>query len=70
MAENPKRRLSLADIRIAPASPLSSLGDVREAVSKLNGGDAAGVCIISTAMLKGGGEAMIHGLHAVLSIFC
>ncbi|KAG0713587.1 hypothetical protein GWK47_015881 [Chionoecetes opilio] len=44
-----------------------SLDDVREAVAKLKGGKAAGVCNISAELLKAGVEAMIRGLHAVLT---
>ena len=72
MAEPPTRQLSLAGVAIAAADPPvdetpPSLAEVREAVNKLKGGKAAGVCNVSAEMLKGGGEAMIHGLHAVLS---
>ncbi|KAG0722447.1 hypothetical protein GWK47_005983 [Chionoecetes opilio] len=44
-----------------------SLDEVREAVAKLRGGKAAGVCNISAELLKARGEAMIRGLHAVLT---
>ncbi|KAG0728620.1 Monocarboxylate transporter 9 [Chionoecetes opilio] len=44
-----------------------SLDEVREAVAKLKGGKAAGVCNISAELLRDGGEAMIRGLHAVLT---
>ncbi|KAG0720925.1 LINE-1 retrotransposable element ORF2 protein [Chionoecetes opilio] len=44
-----------------------ALDEVREAVAKLRGGKAAGVCNISAELLKAGGEAMIRGLHAVLA---
>ena len=37
------------------------------AVSKLKGGKAAGVCDIAGALQKAGGEAMIQGLHRVLT---
>ena len=33
----------------------------------MRGGKAAGICNISAVLLKGGGEAMIRGLHAVLT---
>ena len=33
----------------------------------MKGGKAAGICIISAELLKTGGEAMICGLHAVLT---
>ena len=43
-------------------------GDVKEAVAKLRGGKAAaGICNISAELLKAGREAMIRGLHAVLT---
>lgn len=72
VAEPPNRQLPLAGVQVAPADPPlvdtpPSLTEVREAVSKLKCGKAAGVCNISAEMLKAGGEAMIHGLHAVLS---
>ncbi|KAG0730476.1 Transposon TX1 uncharacterized protein [Chionoecetes opilio] len=54
-----------ADPPIDESAP--SLDEVREAVAKLKGGKAAGVCNISAELLKAGGEAMIHGLHAVLT---
>lgn len=44
----------------------SSLAEVKEAARTLKGGKVAAVCDI-TAMLKTRGEAMIHGLHPVLS---
>ena len=40
---------------------------VKEAVAKLRGGKAAGICNISAELLKAGGEATIRGLHAVLT---
>ena len=69
--EPPSRQLSLAGVQMAAADPPvdeapPSLTEVREAVSKLKCGKAAGVCNISGELLKAGGEAMIHGLHAVL----
>ncbi len=72
MAEPPSRRLSMAAVEIAAADPPvdeipPSLAEMREAVNKLKGGKAAGVCNISAEMLKAGGEAMIHSLHAVLT---
>ena len=36
-------------------------------VAKLRGGKAADICNISAEMLKAGGEAMIRGLHTVLT---
>ena len=40
----------------------------REAVAKLRSGNAAGICNISAELVKAGGEAMIRGLHAVLTV--
>ncbi len=74
MAEPPSRRLSLAceeipaaDLKVDEIPPF--LAEVREAVNKLKGGKAAGVCNISAEMLKAVGETMIHGLHALLTAF-
>ena len=54
-----------------PDPPISedppSLAEVREAVGKLKGGKAPGVCGIPGELLKAGGESVIHGLHAVLT---
>ncbi|KAG0718623.1 Transient receptor potential channel pyrexia [Chionoecetes opilio] len=55
-----------ADTPIDETAP--SLDEVREAVAKLRGGKAAGICNISAELLKHGGEAMIRGLHAVLTV--
>ena len=44
-----------------------SIYDVKEAVAKLREGNAACVCNISAELLKAGDEAMIRGLHAVLT---
>ncbi len=44
-----------------------SLDEVRKAVADLKGGKVPGGCNISVELLKAGGEAMIHGLHAVLT---
>lgn len=68
----PSGQFSLAGVQMAAADPPvdetpPSLTEVREAVSKLKCGKAAGVCNISGELLKAGGEAMIHGLHAVLT---
>ena len=41
--------------------------DFKEAVEKLRGGKAAGICNISAELLKAGGEIMIRGLHVVLT---
>ena len=54
-----------ADPTINKAAP--SLDEVKEAVARLRGGKAAGICNISAKLLKGGGEAMIRELHAVLT---
>ena len=54
-----------ADPPIDETAP--SIDDVKEAVAKLRGGKAAGICNISAELLKAGSEAMIHGLHAVLT---
>ena len=66
-------RLQTTGLQMAqPDPPINeappSLDEVREAVSKLKGRKAAGVCNISVELLKAGGEAMIHGLHAVLTV--
>ena len=55
-----------ADPPINEAAP--SIDEVKEAVAKLKDGKAAGICNISAKLLKAGGEAMIHGLHAVLTV--
>ena len=47
-----------------------SIGDVKEAVAKLEGGKAASVCNISTELLKAGAVASSRGLHAVLTAVC
>ena len=36
-------------------------------MAKLRVGKTAGICNISVELLKAGGEAMIRGLHAVLT---
>ena len=53
------------DPSINEATP--SIDEVKEAVTKLRDGKAAGICNISAELLKAGGEAMIRGLHAVLT---
>ncbi|KAG0716086.1 hypothetical protein GWK47_010475 [Chionoecetes opilio] len=45
----------------------ASFDEVREAVAKLSGSKAAGVCKISAELLKAWGAAMIRWLHAVLT---
>ena len=54
-----------ADPPIDETAP--SIGDVKEAVAKLRGGKAAGICNISAELRKAGGEAMIRGVHAVFT---
>ena len=69
----PSGQLRTAGLQTLDADPpidetASSIGDVKEAVAKLRVGKAAaGICNISAELLKGGGEAMIRGLHAVLT---
>ena len=46
----------------------SSLDEVKEVVAKLRGGKAAGICNTSVELHKAGSEAMIRGLHAVLTV--
>ena len=53
------------DLPIHETAP--SIDDIKEAVAKLRAEKAAGVCSISAELLKAGGEAMIRGLHAVLT---
>ena len=72
MAEPPSGQLQAAGLQVLNADPAineapPSLDEVREAVAKLKGGKAAGICNISAELLKAGGDAMIRGLHAVLS---
>ena len=54
-----------ADPPIDETAP--SICDIKEAVANLRGGKAAGICNIRAELLKAGGEAMTHGLHAVLT---
>ena len=42
------------------------LDEVKEAMAKLRGEKAAGICNINAELLTAEGEAMLHGLHAVL----
>ncbi|KAG0693436.1 Transposon TX1 uncharacterized protein [Chionoecetes opilio] len=72
MVDPPAEQLHTTGLQAVDADPpidetAPSLDEVREAVAKLRGGKAAGVCNISAELLKAGGEAMIHGLHAVLT---
>ena len=54
-----------ADPPIDETTP--SIGNAKDAVAKLRGGKVADICNISAELLKAGGEAMIRGLHAVLT---
>ena len=69
----PSGQLQTAGLQMLDADPpidetAPSIGNVNEAVAKLRGGMAAGICNISAELLKAGGEAMIRGLqHAVLT---
>ena len=68
----PSGQLQTAGLQRLDADPpfdetAPSIGDVKEAVAKLRGGKAAGICNISVELLKAGGDAMIHGLHAVVT---
>ncbi len=72
MSETPSRRLSLAGVEISAPNPpvdetLLSLAELRETANNLKGRKAAGVCNVRAEILKAGTEAMIHGLHAVLT---
>ena len=51
-----------ADPSINEAAP-----SIDEVMCKLRGGKAASICNISAELLKAGGEAMIRGLHAILT---
>ena len=44
-----------------------SIDEVQEAATNLRDGKEACICNINAELLKGGGEAMIRGLHAVLT---
>ena len=68
----PSGQLRTARLQTLDADPpidetAPSIGDVREAVAKLKGRKAVGICNISAELLKAGVEAMIRGLHAVLT---
>ena len=54
-----------ADPPIDETAP--SIDDVKEAVAKLRGRKAAGIYNINAELLKAGGEAMIRGLHTVMT---
>ena len=68
----PSGQLQTAGLQTLDADPpidetAPSIGDVKKAVAKLRGGKVASICNISVELLKAGGEAMICGLHAVLT---
>ena len=68
----PSRQLQNAGLQTLEADPsidetAPSIGDVKEAVGKLRGGKAVGISNISAELLIAGGEAMIRGLHTVLT---
>ena len=72
MVDSPSEQLQTAQLQMLDADPpvketALSIDDVKEAVSKLSGGKAAGICYISAELLKAVGEAMIHRLHVVLT---
>lgn len=54
-----------------PDPPISedppTLNEFREAISKLKGGKAAGICEIPAELLKVGREAKARDLHVVLA---
>ena len=68
----PTASMDVDDVMVPlPDPPISeeppTLTEVREAISKLKGGKAAGICGIPAELLKSGGEPMVRGLHAVLA---
>ena len=67
----PSDQLEITEIQVVDADPpietAPSLDQVKEAVAKLRGGKAGGICNITAELLKAGGEVMIRGLHAVLT---
>ena len=68
----PSRQLQATRLQMMDADPPineapPSIDEVKEAVAKLRGGKAAGICNISAELLKARGKAMIRGLHAVLT---
>ena len=72
LVDPPSEQLQTAGLQTLDVDPLideiaPSIDDVREAVAKLRGGKAAGVCNINVELLKAAGEAMMRGLHAVLT---
>ncbi len=72
MADPPTGQLRAAALQMLDADPpidkaTPSLDEVRKAVADLREEKAPGSCNISVELLKAGGEAMIHGLYAVLT---
>ena len=72
MVDPPSGQLQTGGLQTLDADPpidetAPSIVDVKEAVAKLTGGKAAGICNISAEVLKAGCEAMIRGLQAVLT---
>ena len=72
MINPPSGRLQTTGLQVVDADPpineaAPSIDEVKEAVAKLRGGKALGICNMSTEFLKAGGKTMIHGLHAVLT---
>jgi len=69
-AEPPTSRLNITDPPIVADPPIDcdspSLAETRDAVKRLKGGKAAGVCGIYAEFLKDGGEATLEALHVVL----
>ena len=60
--------LQVMDAHLSIYEAASSIEEVKVVVAKLRGGKAAGICNMSAELLKAGGEAMICGLHAVLTV--
>ena len=68
----PSGQLQTPGLQVMDANPpinqaAPSIDEVKEAVAKLRVGKAAGICNISAELLIARGEAMIRGLHAVLT---
>lgn len=57
----------MADIDSLINKTPPSLAYAKEALKNFKCGKAAGVCYISAEILKAGDEAMVHGLHTVVS---
>ncbi|XP_069989723.1 uncharacterized protein [Penaeus vannamei] len=71
--EPPAVSLDARDVEIpVPDRPMSedppTLTEIREPISKLKGGKAAGICNIPAELLEAGGEPMSRGLHTVLAV--